>query len=157
MAANIVATQATLLSSLFPRAAILGGSGDADETGGRRPMQLGQSGGTDTLTELLKVVGLEFVQELIKLCQINYLQIFEPNVLLTGISHFFDNIITQRIQSKARHILNVRLDLQKAPLQKSSLDMLNSGQPKTAFQVRFSVCMLPTATHRCGPYFVVFV
>lgn len=89
----------------------------------------------DSLTEILKSVALDAVQELIHQFHINYSQMFEPLILQTGISDFFDNAITQKIQSKARHILNVQLDLSKSGLFHTSLDFLQAESPKTAFQV----------------------
>lgn len=129
---KIVKTQYSFLSPVFGRSSILGGPAD-DTT--RGSAEESSSSSSEPMTELLKSVALDAVQELIRQFNVHYIQMFEPLILQSGISDFFDNAITQRIQSKARYILNVRLDLSKSDLFHTSLDFMQTGPSKTAFQV----------------------
>lgn len=151
-------TQFSFLAPIFPKSAILGGHFRSDDDGVTRSssgvlrastpigsakfQRRGNAFGNttyDTLTELLKYVALEAMQDFMEQFRVHHYQTFDPCAVQTSISDFFDNVITQRIQSKAHHILNIRLDIQKTDLQRSTLEFMQQhATPKTAFQVHRS-------------------
>lgn len=135
LALKIVETQLSFLAPVFGNNAVLAsGEGGSGTSPGAAAHDV--TSGTTLITDLLKSVSLDTEEEVKKQFHAHYRQMFEPSILQSGISDFFDNAITQRIQSKARHIVNPRLDLARSDLFRTTAAFLNAGPPKTAFQVR---------------------
>ena len=84
---------------------------------------------------LLKVMQVEFYQELTRQFRIVHAQMFDSMNVRSGVQDFFDNVLPQKVSAKASRLLNSSLELNKVDIHPINHEALLTGPPKTANQL----------------------
>lgn len=93
----------------------------------------------DRFVTLLKVIQVEFYQELTRQFRLVHAQMFDTLNVRSGIQDYFDNIMPQKVSMKASRLLNSSLELSRAEVHPSNHEALMSPPPKTANQLMRSL------------------
>ncbi|CDJ37889.1 EF hand domain-containing protein, putative [Eimeria tenella] len=150
LAAKTLETHLLLLSPVFGKEAVLGtsapslrlaragsalsagyaGLGSEEAPGARKE---------DRFVTLLKVIQVEFYQELTRQFRLVHAQMFDTLNVRSGIQDYFDNVMPQKVSMKASRLLNSSLELSRADVHPSNQEALTSAPPKTANQLMRSL------------------
>lgn len=88
---------------------------------------------------MLKVIQVEFYQELTRQFRLVNAQMFDTLNVRNGIQDYFDNVIPQKIATKASRLLNSSLELSRADVHPTNHEILLAMPPKTANQLMRSL------------------
>ena len=88
---------------------------------------------------LLKVIQVEFYQELTRQFRLVHAQMFDTLNVRSGIQDYFDNVMPQKVSMKASRLLNSSLELSRSEVHPTNQEALTSLPPKTANQLMRSL------------------
>ncbi|KAL8270368.1 hypothetical protein Esti_005692 [Eimeria stiedai] len=153
LAAKTLETHLLLLSPVFGKEAVLGmtapsmrlsraGSVFSSSAAAGTMSALDDATGAkkeDRFVTLLKVIQVEFYQELTKQFRLVHAQMFDTLNVRSGIQDYFDNVMPQKVSMKASRLLNSSLELSRSDVHVSNQDALGTPPPKTANQLMRSL------------------
>ncbi|KAL8450967.1 hypothetical protein Emag_002969 [Eimeria magna] len=153
LAAKTLETHLLLLSPVFGKEAVLGMAAPSMRLS-RAGSVFSSSAAAGTMTgfddaigarkedrfvTLLKVIQVEFYQELTKQFRLVHAQMFDTLNVRSGIQDYFDNVMPQKVSMKASRLLNSSLELSRSDVHASNQDALGTLPPKTANQLMRSL------------------
>ncbi|XP_026190324.1 LOW QUALITY PROTEIN: uncharacterized protein LOC113146614 [Cyclospora cayetanensis] len=150
LAAKTLETHLLLLSPVFGKEAVLGisipgmrlsrgGSVFCSAAGGLAAEDPFGAKKEDRFVTLLKVIQVEFYQELTRQFRLVHAQMFDTLNVRSGIQDYFDNIMPQKVSMKASRLLNSSLELSRSEVHPSNQEALTNLPPKTANQLMRSL------------------
>lgn len=144
VAAKILEANHTLLVPVFGQEAVLGvivspsslrRSSTALSGGSRYLGDWRGTGTTDPMTAVLRTVHMDLEQELTKLFKLQFQQTFDASNVRTAVVDFLETVWPQKIQTRARQLLNAQLDVPRDTLSPANRRELEAFPLKTAYHV----------------------